>query len=84
MPAYGPVQPVIHGAIDRGDYSVAKVYFASMPGHYVTGSLFRPKTEVKHPAVLCPHGHWKNGRMLDTGEKASKHGVGGAHVALSV
>ena len=38
-----PLEAVIHGRIDRGEYTVEKVYFASYPGHYVTGSLYRPK-----------------------------------------
>ena len=37
-----PLHPVIHGKINRGDYTVEKVFFASMPGHYVTGNLYRP------------------------------------------
>jgi dienelactone hydrolase len=73
MPERRPLQPTIHGRIDREGYSVEKVYFASLPGHYVTGSLYRPKNGgARHPAVLCPHGHWANGRMFDAGEKAAK------------
>ena len=37
--------PVIHGKIDRDDYTIEKVFFASMPGHYVSGNLYRPVTE---------------------------------------
>src|SRR4051812_36002879 len=43
MPEKTPLDPVIHGAIDRGDYTVEKVFFASLPGHYVSGNLYRPK-----------------------------------------
>ena len=68
----GPIKPVIHGKIDRGDYTVEKVYFASLPGHYVTGSLYRPKggggkSGIRRPGILCPHGHWPNGRFYDAG-----------------
>ncbi len=38
-----------------------------MPGFFVTGSLFRPKSDGRHPAVLCPHGHWADGRFHDEG-----------------
>lgn len=74
MPPRGPLQSVIHGAIDRDGYTVEKVYFASLPGHYVTGNLYRPKTQGdgRHAAVLCPHGHWANGRMFDAGDKAAQ------------
>src|SRR2546421_2057735 len=36
MPPKTPIQPVIHGMIDRDEYVVQKVFFASLPGHYVT------------------------------------------------
>ncbi|MCI0461446.1 MAG: hypothetical protein L0Z62_31230, partial [Gemmataceae bacterium] len=66
MPERAPLQPVIHGRIDRDDYTVEKVYFESHPGLYVTGSLYRPKgREGKRPTVICPHGHWANGRFHD-------------------
>ena len=70
MPQKTPLNPVIHGKIDRGDYTVEKVYFESYPGFYVTGSLYRPKGKSgKLPAILCPHGHWNNGRFYDQGEE---------------
>ena len=69
MPDKTPLRPVIHGAVDCGDYAVEKVYFESYPGFYVTGSLYRPKGKTgKLPAVLCPHGHWNNGRFYDQGQ----------------
>jgi dienelactone hydrolase len=69
MPEKTPLNPVIHGKIDRDDYTVEKVFFASMPGHYVSGNLYRPKGKTgKLPAVLSPHGHWKDGRLYDAGE----------------
>jgi len=65
MPVKSPLNPVIHGRIEREGYTVEKVYFASMPGHYVCGNLYRPtaRTESRRPAILCPHGHWANGRF---------------------
>jgi hypothetical protein len=73
MPPKEPLKPVIHGRIDRGDYTVEKVFFASQPGHYVSGNLYRPaKIKGKIPGVLCPHGHWKDGRFYDAGEKEAR------------
>lgn len=64
-PTKTPLNPVIHGKVDAGDYTVEKVYFESMPGLFVTGSLYRPKGQGgKHPAVLCPHGHWVDARFM--------------------
>ncbi len=70
MPSATPGRAVVHGMIDRGDYTVEKVYFNSYPGHFVTGNLYRPKNrEGKLPGILCPHGHFANGRFYDRGSK---------------
>lgn len=72
MPPKTPLNPVIHGKINRGDYTVEKVYFSSLPGFYVTGNLYRPKNiQGEIPGVLCPHGHWPNGRFHDAGPAAA-------------
>lgn len=64
LPERTPLNAHIFGKLDRGDYTVEKVYFESCPGHYVTGNLYRPKnTTSKAPAVLLPHGHWQYGRL---------------------
>ena len=68
MPEPAPGSPVIHGKVDREGYTVEKVFFESYPGYFVTGNLYRPKNGAgKRPAVLCPHGHWTEGRFLDSG-----------------
>jgi dienelactone hydrolase len=73
MPEKTPLKPVIHGRIDKPEYTIEKVYFQSFPGHYVTGNLYRPKGRSgRLPAVLSPHGHWANGRFYDAGEAAAK------------
>lgn len=70
LPEKTPLQPVIHGERNMGDYTISKVYFETRPGLYLTGSLYRPvKKQNKYPAVLCPHGHWANGRFYDAGDK---------------
>src|SRR5262249_40469466 len=35
LPEKTPLNEVIHGKIEREGYTIEKVYFASMPGHYV-------------------------------------------------
>ena len=55
MPEKIPLKPTIHGKIEREGYTIEKVFFASYPGHYVCGNLYRPKGKAgKLPAVLCP------------------------------
>jgi acetyl xylan esterase AXE1 len=64
MPTKTPLHAVIHGRIDRPDYTVEKVYFESAPGFFVTGNLYRPKnTRGKVPGVLFAHGHWTDARL---------------------
>jgi dienelactone hydrolase len=65
MPTKSPLNSVIHGKIDQGEYTIEKVYFESAPGFFVTGNLYRPKNLTgKAPAVIFPHGHWKDARFL--------------------
>ena len=65
MPEKTPLNAVFHGRIERDAYTVEEVYFASLPGHYVTGNLYRPKNAVgKRPGVVSPHGHWPGGRFM--------------------
>ena len=65
MPTKSPLNAVIHGKIDQGDYTVEKVYFESAPGFFVTGNLYRPKHITgRIPAIVFPHGHWTDARFL--------------------
>jgi dienelactone hydrolase len=66
LPAKTPLNPSIFGEIKRADYSVAKVYFESLPGFFVTGNLYRPNGDGPFPAILSPHGHWAYGRLENT------------------
>ena len=63
MPDRTPLNPVVFDETRHADYTVAKVYFESLPGFFVTGNLYRPIGAGPFPAVLSPHGHWTNGRL---------------------
>lgn len=66
-PILNAVSPSIYGRRDMDGYSVEKCVFESLPGLFVTGTLFRPaKVEPgqKLPGILCPHGHWPKGRFM--------------------
>jgi hypothetical protein len=42
-------------------YQVQNVAFESLPGVFVTGSVYKPvNAEGKSPGILSPHGHWPN------------------------
>jgi hypothetical protein len=63
-PTKTPLNAMIHGKIDRGEYTVEKAYFESVPGFFVTGNLYRPKNiKGKVPGVLFAHGHRKDARL---------------------
>ena len=74
MPEKTALNASVFGKIDHGDYTVEKVYFESLPGFFVGGNLYRPKKDdaarsslpPKYPAVLNPHGHWPEGRLVET------------------
>ena len=66
MPARTPLNPVVFDEVTHADYTVAKVYFESLPGFFVTGNLYRPIGSGRFPAILSPHGHWTNGRLENT------------------
>ena len=64
MFAKTPLNPKITGKLDRGDYTIEKVVLETFPGFTLSGNLYRPaKVTGKVPAILCPHGHWSDGRV---------------------
>lgn len=85
MPEKTPLSPVIHGKVQRDGFTVERVYFQSLPGHYVTGLLFRPDTtsDTPKPGVLSPHGH--GGRMQRHSDAEIKRQLanGGEHFEAS-
>lgn len=65
-PTRTPLQAVTHGTLDRGDHTVSRVAFESLPGFFVTGNLYRPKqVNGRVPAVLFAHGHWADARLAE-------------------
>ena len=70
LPEKTPLNAAVYGKVEREGYTVEKVYFESYPGHFVTGSLYRPKGATgKLPGVLCPYGHFRDGRFNELTQK---------------
>jgi dienelactone hydrolase len=66
LPEKTPLNAKRFGRIDRDGYSIEKACFESYPGFFCTGNLYLPRDrKPPYPAVLCPHGHWKEGRLAD-------------------
>ncbi|MEC9327494.1 MAG: acetylxylan esterase [Verrucomicrobiota bacterium] len=75
-PSKCPLNAVVRDRTDHGDFTVEKVFFETLPGYYLTGTLYRPKnSNKKRPGVLCPHGHWKDARFYDAGEEKAKQQI---------
>jgi len=59
-----PLGPHVYGKLDRGDYTIEKVVLETFPGFTLSGNLYRPANRSgKVPGILCPHGHWQDGRV---------------------
>jgi hypothetical protein len=55
--------PVISNTRKMDGYVIENFALETLPGVYVCGSLYRPaKMRDKIPVMLCPNGHWKDGR----------------------
>jgi uncharacterized protein len=60
IPARTTLNTIIKSRRTYDGYSVENVCFESIPGYFVCGNLYRPiDATVRHPAVLCPHGHFE-------------------------
>jgi dienelactone hydrolase len=57
----------IFGKVDAEDYTIERVTIETLPGLFLSGSLYRPKGKPgPFPAVASPHGHWGQGRFTQT------------------
>ena len=64
MPPRTDLKPKVVGTLERDGYAIDKVVLETFPGFYLAGNLYRPTaTGGRRPLVLCPHGHWEEGRV---------------------
>lgn len=55
-------KPVFSKVRKFDGYTVQNFYLETLPGLYVCGSIYAPTTKGKHPLIICPNGHFANGR----------------------
>lgn len=73
-PPKTPLNPRVFGVIERDGYTIEKVVLETLPGFTLSGNLYRPADSQKtgkKPAILCPHGHWKEGRVVEEVQQRS-------------
>ena len=63
IPEWPESEPVKSNFRKLNGYSVENIALEILPGVYTFGSVYKPlKPEKKCPVILCPNGHWNEGR----------------------
>jgi hypothetical protein len=57
-----PAKPIYSKARKFDGYTVQNFSLETLPGLYVNGSIHTPASKGKHAIILCPNGHWADGR----------------------
>ena len=69
LPPYPGSKPLKSNPRKHEGYTVENIALETLPGLYVCGSLYRPeKIRGKIPVILCPNGHFQNGRYNPQGQ----------------
>jgi hypothetical protein len=58
-------KPILSKIRNYNGYSVQNFAIETLPGLYVCGSIYSPLTIGKHGVILCPNGHWADGRYRE-------------------
>ena len=58
-------KPVFSKVRKFDGYTVQNFYLETLPGLYVCGSIYASTAKGKHPLIICPNGHFTNGRYND-------------------
>ncbi len=66
FPERTPLNAKLTGVLERDGYAVEKILFESRPRYYVTANAYVPRRHKgPFPAVLCPVGHWGQGKAYE-------------------
>ena len=55
-------KPLVSKIRKHDGYSVQNFCMKTVDGHTVKGSIYAPLSKGKHPLIICPNGHFQNGR----------------------
>lgn len=58
-------KPILSKARKFDGYTVQNFAIETLPGLYVTGSIYTPWHKGKHALVICPNGHFGHGRYRE-------------------
>lgn len=68
------LKPILGKARKMDGYTVQNIALELTPGYYTCGSIYVPNNATakkqaarqgKYPVIICPNGHWANGRYND-------------------
>ena len=63
IPEWPNSKPIISNERKMDGYRIMNIALEVLPGIYTFGSVYQPiKTDQKCPIILCPNGHWSDGR----------------------
>ena len=66
MPVKSDLKPLLGPLQEYDSYAVQGIRLETLPGFYLTGTLYKPIGDGPFPAILTPHGHWSAGRFEHT------------------
>ncbi len=55
-------KPILSKIRKFDGYTVQNIALETLPGLYVCGSIYAPSKKGKHPLIICPNGHFGDGR----------------------
>ena len=84
LPEKTPLNPVVTGIIERGDFRIEKVAFESRPNFHVTANLYLPTGDgPRRPGILVPSGHEDAAKAVEAYQKVCISLVRNGFVAMA-